>query len=205
MAASSASLLSGAGGFHVGNRKSSMQTHITSATEGEMTSLSDGHQSSNFSDRSAASMSLLSSPYRRNSGQQYDGPAAPASVGHVLGGSGGGIGAALGAASASATATATSSSTTVASLSGDNKSTNDAAASATHSAVTANVRYRNDDGRAAVLRVAQTVNHDFGALTSIMNVTLGSIEALDVLSANPDIEWVDRNGAVFFVQPFGKS
>ena len=108
-------------------------------------------------------------------------------------------------AAASATATATSSSTTVASLSGDNKSTNDAAASATHSAVTANVRYRNDDGRAAVLRVAQTVNHDFGALTSIMNVTLGSIEALDVLSANPDIEWVDRNGAVFFVQPFGKS
>ena len=55
------------------------------------------------------------------------------------------------------------------------------------------------------MRVAQTVNHDFGALTSIMNVTLGSIEALDVLSANPDIEWVDRNGAVFFVQPFGKS
>lgn len=105
MAASSTSLLSGAGGFHVGDRKSSMKTHITSATEGEMT-LSDGHQSSNFSDRSAASMSLLSSPYRRNSGQQYDGPAAPASVGHVLGGSGGGIGAALGAASPSATATA---------------------------------------------------------------------------------------------------
>ena len=101
MAASGTSLLSGAGGFHVGDRKSSMKTHITSATEGEMT-LSDGHQSSNFSDRSAASMSLLSSPYRRNSGQQYDGPVAPASVGHVLGGSGGGIGAALGAATAAA-------------------------------------------------------------------------------------------------------
>lgn len=72
-------------------------------------------------------------------------------------------------------------------------------------AVTANVRYRNDVGRAAVLRVAQSVNHDFGALTSIVNVTLGSIEALDALSADPDIEWVDKNGAVFFVQPFGKS
>ena len=102
MAASSTSL-STTGGFHVGDRKSSMKTHITSATEGEMT-LSDGHQSSNFSDRSGTSMSLLSSPYRRDSGQQYDGPAAPASVGNVLGGSGGGIGAALGAASSTASA-----------------------------------------------------------------------------------------------------
>ena len=105
---------------------------------------------------------------------------------------------------AKATTTATSSSTAAASLSGG-KSLDAVAASATQSAVTANVRYRNDDGRAAVLRVARTVNHDFGALTSIMNVTLGSIEALDVLSDHPDIEWVDRNGAVFFVQPFGKS
>lgn len=71
--------------------------------------------------------------------------------------------------------------------------------------VTANVRYRNEAGRAAVLGVAQSINHDFGALTSIVNVTLGSIADLDGLSANPDIEWVDKNGAVFFVQPFGKS
>ena len=107
-------------------------------------------------------------------------------------------------AKTAATATAPSSTTAASSLSGG-KSLEPAAASATQSAVTANVRYRNDDGRAAVLRVAQSVNHDFGALTSVMNVTLGSIEALDGLSDHPDIEWVDRNGAVFFVQPFGKS
>lgn len=72
-------------------------------------------------------------------------------------------------------------------------------------AVTANVRYRNDQGRQAVLAVARSINHDFSALTSIMNVTLGSVADLDVLTANEDIEWVDKNGAVFFVQPFGKS
>ena len=72
-------------------------------------------------------------------------------------------------------------------------------------AVTANVRYRNDQGRQAVLAVARSINHDFSALTSIMNVTLGSVADLDALSANEDIEWVDKNGAVFFVQPFGKS
>lgn len=82
-----------------GNRKSSLKSHLTSATtEGEMSS-SDGHQSaSNFSDAdrsgvgigggsgsASASMSLLSSSYRRHSGQQYDGPVPLASVGHVLG------------------------------------------------------------------------------------------------------------------------
>ena len=72
-------------------------------------------------------------------------------------------------------------------------------------AVTANVRYRNDQGRQAVLAVARSINHDFSALTSIMNVTLGSVADLDVLSASEDIEWVDKNGAVFVVQPFGKS
>lgn len=104
-----------------------------------------------------------------------------------------------------AVATTATSSATAASSSSGGQSIDDAAASATKSAVTANIRYLNDDGRAAVLKVAQSVNHDFGALTSILNVTLGSIEALDVLSANPNIEWVDRNGAVFFLQPFGKS
>ena len=76
---------------------------------------------------------------------------------------------------------------------------------AASSVVTVNVRYRNELGRAAVLKVARHINHDFGALTSIMNVTLGSSRALDDLSANPDIDWVDRNGAVYFVQPFGKN
>lgn len=68
----------------------------------------------------------------------------------------------------------------------------------------ANIKYKNEAGRAAVLAVSKTVHYDFGQLNNICNVTL-PIEELDALAENPDIEWVDRNGAVFFMQPYRSS
>ena len=66
---------------------------------------------------------------------------------------------------------------------------------------TANIKYKNQAGRAAILAVSTAVHHDFGALTSILNVTLPA-EAIAELTRNPDVEWVDGNGAVYFVQPW---
>ena len=66
---------------------------------------------------------------------------------------------------------------------------------------TANIKYKNQAGRAAILAVSTAVHHDFGALTSILNVTLPA-DAITDLKRNPDVEWVDGNGAVYFVQPW---
>ena len=66
---------------------------------------------------------------------------------------------------------------------------------------TANIKYRNQAGRAAILAVSTAVHHDFGALTSILNVTLPA-DAITDLKRNPNVEWVDGNGAVYFVQPW---
>ena len=63
-----------------------------------------------------------------------------------------------------------------------------------------NVKYRNDDGRNAVLSRSLSLHHDFGSLTSIVNVTL-SRKDLDDLANDPNIDWVDRSGAVHFIQP----
>lgn len=70
-----------------------------------------------------------------------------------------------------------------------------------HFEAKANIKYKNEAGRAAVLAVSKTVHYDFGQLNNICNVTL-PVEELDALAENPDIEWVDRNGAVFFMQPY---
>ena len=66
---------------------------------------------------------------------------------------------------------------------------------------TANIKYKNQSGRAAILAASTAVHHDFGALTSILNVTL-PLDAIADLSSDPNIEWVDSNGAVYFVQPY---
>ena len=66
---------------------------------------------------------------------------------------------------------------------------------------TANIKYKNQSGRAAILAASIAVHHDFGALTSILNVTL-PLDVVADLSSNPNVEWVDSNGAVYFVQPY---
>ena len=66
---------------------------------------------------------------------------------------------------------------------------------------TANIKYKNQSGRAAILAASTAVHHDFGALTSILNVTL-PLDAIADLSSDPNVEWVDSNGAVYFVQPY---
>ena len=66
---------------------------------------------------------------------------------------------------------------------------------------TANIKYKNQSGRAAILAASTAVHHDFGALTSILNVAL-PLDGIADLSSNPNVEWVDSNGAVYFVQPY---
>ena len=63
-----------------------------------------------------------------------------------------------------------------------------------------NVKYRNDDGRKAVLSRSLSLHHDFGSLTGIVNVTL-TRKDLDDLANDPNIHWVDRTGAVHYIQP----
>ena len=66
---------------------------------------------------------------------------------------------------------------------------------------TANIKYKNEAGRGAVLAVSNAVHHDFGALTSILNVTLPA-DVMDDLRNDLNIEWVDGSGAVYYVQPY---
>ena len=68
----------------------------------------------------------------------------------------------------------------------------------------ANVKYNTEAGRAAVLAVCQTLHHDFGQLNSIINVTLPAHE-LDNLAEHPGVSWIDRSGAVYFMQPYRSS
>ena len=64
----------------------------------------------------------------------------------------------------------------------------------------ANIKYHNDAGRQAVLSSAKTVHYDFGSLSTIINVSIGK-DDLNRLAADPNIAWVDREGAVYFIQP----
>ena len=67
--------------------------------------------------------------------------------------------------------------------------------------VKANIKYKNEAGRAAVLAISETLHHDFGQLNNIINVTLPASE-LESLEENPDVVWIDRSGAVYFMQPY---
>ena len=70
-----------------------------------------------------------------------------------------------------------------------------------HQVAKANIKYNNEAGRAAVLAVCETLHHDFGQLNNIINVTLPASE-LERLAENPDVAWIDRSGAVYFMQPY---
>jgi len=64
----------------------------------------------------------------------------------------------------------------------------------------ANIKYQNDAGREAILSVSKEVHYDFGCLSNILNVST-SRNDLDRLADDPNITWVDREGAVYFIQP----
>lgn len=75
-----------------------------------------------------------------------------------------------------------------------------AAAAQASACAVANIKYHNDAGRQAVLSAARAVHYDFGSLSTILNVSIGQ-DDLKRLAADPNIAWVDREGAVYFIQP----
>jgi hypothetical protein len=74
------------------------------------------------------------------------------------------------------------------------------ASSAGQALAMANVKYRNEAGRQAILAAAEAVNHDFGLLCEVLNVSIGQ-DDLARLAADSNIAWVDREGAVHFIRP----
>lgn len=62
-----------------------------------------------------------------------------------------------------------------------------------------NIRYKNERGRTSTIASCTVVHHDSGRENKILNVTL-LFRELEKLERSDDIEWVDRKGAIYFVQ-----
>ena len=60
-----------------------------------------------------------------------------------------------------------------------------------------NLRYKNDCGRAVAIATARAVHHDI-KMNRILNVTI-PYDGLASLELSEDIEWIDRMGAIYFV------
>ena len=60
-----------------------------------------------------------------------------------------------------------------------------------------NIRYKNDRGRAVAIATARAVHHDI-KMNRILNVTI-PYDGLASLELSEDIEWIDRMGAIYFV------
>ena len=67
--------------------------------------------------------------------------------------------------------------------------------------VKANVKYRGEEGRKAVLTTCRKVLYDYGVLCSVVIVELHSAADVDVLAAHPDVAWVDVDAQVSFIAP----
>lgn len=69
--------------------------------------------------------------------------------------------------------------------------------------VKANVKYRGEEGRRAVLSTCREVLYDYmyGVLCSVVIVELHSAADVDVLAAHPDVAWVDVDAQVSFIAP----
>lgn len=68
-------------------------------------------------------------------------------------------------------------------------------------AVKANVKYRGEEGRKAVLSACREVLYDYGVLCSVVIVELNSADDVEVLSAHPDVAWVDVDAQISFIAP----
>mmetsp|Transcript_17403 Transcript_17403/g.31477 ORF Transcript_17403/g.31477 Transcript_17403/m.31477 type:complete len:110 (+) Transcript_17403:112-441(+) len=63
--------------------------------------------------------------------------------------------------------------------------------------VRAILKYRNDEGRKAILDVANTVHHDFGPFNQTLAVSLPSSN-LDEIKLNRNVEWYEGDGRVIY-------
>lgn len=67
--------------------------------------------------------------------------------------------------------------------------------------VKASVKYRGEEGRKAVLSTCRRVLYDYGVLCSVVIVELYSDDDVDILSAHPDVVWVDADVQISFIAP----
>ena len=67
--------------------------------------------------------------------------------------------------------------------------------------VKVNVKYRGEEGRKAVLSACREVLYDYGVLCSVVIVELNSAADVEVLSAHPDVAWVDVDAQISFIAP----
>lgn len=63
--------------------------------------------------------------------------------------------------------------------------------------VRAVLKYHNEDGRKAILAVATTIHHDFGAFNESLSVSLVQAD-LDKLKENENVEWFEGDGKVMY-------
>ena len=62
-----------------------------------------------------------------------------------------------------------------------------------------NIKYKNECGRTATITSCGAIHHDSGRENKILNVTI-KFDEIEKLERSDDIEWVDRKGAIYFVQ-----
>ena len=62
-----------------------------------------------------------------------------------------------------------------------------------------NIKYKNECGRTATITTCSAIHHDSGRENKILNVTI-EFDDMEKLERSDDIEWVDRKGAIYFVQ-----
>ena len=83
----------------------------------------------------------------------------------------------------------------------DARSSNNSNSNNSPPTVKANVKYRGEEGRRAVLSTCREVLYDYGVLCSVVIVELHSAADVDVLAAHPDVAWVDVDAQVSFIAP----
>jgi len=63
--------------------------------------------------------------------------------------------------------------------------------------VRAVLKYRNDEGRDAILALSKTVYHDFGPFNHSLAVSLTSSNLKDIKS-DPNVDWFEGDGKVIY-------
>ena len=59
------------------------------------------------------------------------------------------------------------------------------------------LRYHNQEGRKAILAVAKTIHHDFGAYNESLAISVSSSD-LDTLKKDGNVEWYEGDGKVIY-------
>jgi hypothetical protein len=66
-----------------------------------------------------------------------------------------------------------------------------------HNVVRAVLKYRNDNGRKAILSAAKIIHHDFGAYNESLSVSVLN-EDLEKLKSDDNVEWFEGDGKVIY-------